>query len=248
LITARGIEKSVRDFIRFIEADQAIVKAGPNDFFNPWYNKFVEKTLEQVEENDLLANNEEYRQLIKEYRDGILLFSLMNEQVWQKALEDTLGQREYYEANIDKYQWKERVPAVIVEMNKDEQLAKIRRFLSDKTYNVRLKPRLEDQFLNDYPLLFTIHEGTYEIDNHPVISNVDVQKKYHEVKNDGRTHFLVLGNVLPAGPKRLSETTGKVIQDYQEYLDKKMIAELREKYIIQINEDEKERVFEIVKE
>lgn len=248
LVTARGTEKSVRDFISFIEADQVIVKTGPKDFFNPWYNKFTEKFLEQVEEDDLLANNEEYRQLIKEYRDGILLFSLMNEQVWQKALEDSVGQRNFYEANIDKYQWKERVPAVIVEMNKEEQLAKIRRFLSDKTYSTRLKPRLEDQFLNDYPLLFTLQEGTYEIDSHPLISKVGTDKKYHEIKNDGRTHFLILGNVLPAGPKRFSETMGKVIQDYQEYLDKKMIAELREKYIIQINEDEKERVFEIVKE
>jgi len=248
LLTARGTQKSVRDFIKFIEADQAIVKAGPNDFFNPWYTKFVEKTLEQVEEDDLLANNLEYSQLVKEYRDGILLFSLMNEQVWQKALEDTVGQRNFYESNIDRYQWKERVPAVIVEMNKEEQLAKIRRFLSDKTYSQRIKPRLEDQFLNDYPLLFTLHEGTYEIDSHDLIGKVDVQKKYHEVKNDGRTHFLILGNVIPAGPKRFSETTGKVIQDYQEYLDKKMIAELREKYIIQINEGEKERVFEIVKE
>ena len=248
MITARNTERSVRDFINFIEADQAIVKTSPNEFFNPWYTKFVEKTLEQVEEKDLMLNNEEYRQLINEYRDGILLFSLMNEQVWQKALEDTLGQRNFFEENIDRYQWKKRVPAIIVEMNKEEQLPKIRRFLADKTYNVRLKPRLEDQFLNDYPLLFTLREGTFEIENHPVISKVDVQTKYHEVKNEGKTHFLILGNVLPEGPKRFTETTGKVIQDYQEYLDQKMIADLREKYLIQINEDEKERVFEIVKE
>ncbi|KEO73089.1 foldase protein PrsA [Anditalea andensis] len=248
IISTESKSQRVSDFIRFIEADQAIVRTGPNEFFNPWYSKFVEKILEQVEEDDLMTNNREYRQLIQEYRDGILLFSLMNEQVWQKALEDTLGQREFYESHIDQYQWKERIPAVIIEMNKEEQLEKIRRFLSDKDYNVRLKPRLEDQFLNDYPSLFTVQDGTYEYEKHPLLSKVDVQKKNHEIKNGGRTHFLILGNVLPAGPRRLSETTGKVIQDYQEYLDKKMIAELREKYVIQINEDEKERIFEIVKE
>lgn len=248
LMSARGAQYSIRDFINFIEADQAIVKTDPNDFFNPWYDKFVERTLEQVEEDDLMTNNDEFRQLIKEYRDGILLFSLMNEQVWQKALEDTLGQRTFFEANIEKYQWKERVPAVIVEMNKEEQLGKIRRFLSDKTYNSRLKPRLEDQFLNDYPLLLTLQEGTFEIESHPLLSKVSLDQNHHELKNEGKTHFVILGKVMAAGPKRFSETRGKVIQDYQEYLDKKMIAELREKYIIQINEDEKERVFEIVKE
>ena len=246
LITASGTEKKVKDFIKFIEADQVVVKATPSDFFTPWYSKYVEKTLEQIEEEDLLRNNEDYRMLVKEYREGILLFSLMNEQVWQKALEDTLGQRRFYEENIHRYQWDERVPALIIKMNKEEQLAKIRRFLADKPYNTRLKPRVEDQFLNDYPLLFTLEDGTFEIKQHPILKNIDPKERLQEIRIENKTHFLVLGNKLPAGPKQFSETTGKVIQDYQEYLDETMIAELREKYIIQINEDEKEKAFETI--
>jgi peptidyl-prolyl cis-trans isomerase SurA len=247
LIVVAGKSKSVKDFVKFIESDQVLVKTSPNNNFQPWFDKFVETELDIAEERDLLANNDEYRMLVKEYRDGILLFSLMNDLVWQKALEDTTGLVKFYEENKQNYQWQERAPALVVRMNKDEQLPKIRRFLSSQTYSAKLKPKLEDQFLNDYPALFNIEEGVYEIEKHPLLRKINTEVKYHELKHEGKSYFVVLGNNIPAGPKKLSETRGKVIQDYQESLERNLVASLRERYIVQINEDEKERVFEIVK-
>ncbi|MBT0809969.1 peptidyl-prolyl cis-trans isomerase [Litoribacter ruber] len=247
LITIAEKDRSVRDFIRFIESDQAVVKTSPQKFFQPWFDKFIQAELDIAEEQELLQNNEEYKMLVKEYRDGILLFSLMNDMVWQKALLDTAGLEAYFAKNQERYQWKERVPALIVKMNKEEQLSKVRRFLSNKAYSSRLKPAVEDQFLNDYPGLFELEDGVFEHANHAVLQKVDIAEKYHELKHDGRSHFLVLGSSIEPGPKKLSETRGKAIQDYQETLEKELIAELRERYPIQVNEEEKERVFEIIK-
>lgn len=149
---------------------------------------------------------------------------------------------EYYQSHIDRYQWPDRVPGLIVKMEDESQLAKVRRYLQDKVYQKNLKPRLEDQFLNDYPMLFTLEEGIFVVEEHPVITKVDVQKKNHELEHAGRTYFLVLGEVIPTGPKSFEETRGKVIQDYQKHLDQELIQTLKDKYSIQINEGEKERV------
>ena len=246
LISVRGEEKSAKDLIDFMNADNQIVRLGKKDYFSAWYEKFVEVNLNEAEEKDLEANNKEYQLILKEYRDGILLFSLMNQKVWQKALEDSLGQVAYFEENKDKYQWNDRYQALIVKMGKDSRKDAVKKFLMDKNYQDNLETRLENTFLNDDPLAFTIQNNLFEIESHPVLSRIMTNKTFQEVNIEGRTHYVVLGKKIPAGPKKFEETRGKVIQDYQEYLDRSMIASLKENYIIRVNEEEKSRIYEIV--
>lgn len=246
LMTVQGEPVAVRSFANFIKADEAVVRTETGNSFDPWYSKFQEHILDEVEESDLMSNNREYRMLVNEYREGILLFSLMNDLVWQKALVDSVGQLEYYNHHLERYQWAERVPGLIVRMEDESQLPKVRRFLQGKVYQKNLKPRLEDQFLNDYPLLFTLEEGVFVVEDHPVLSEVGVQSKAQEVVHQGQRYFLVLGEVIPAGPKLFEETRGKVIQDYQKHLDAQLIQTLKEKHVIQINEVEKERISQMV--
>ena len=246
LMTIQDEPVAVQSFFDFIKADKAVVDAETTNMFDAWYIEFQGHTLDQVEEFDLMNNNSDYRMLVKEYREGILLFSLMNELVWQKALMDSLGQLEYYNSHLDRYQWPERVPGLIVKIEDESQLAKVRRFLQDKVYQKTLKPRLEDQFLNDYPSLFTLEEGVFLIEEHPVLSEVDIRKRTQEVVHQSQRYFLLLGEVIPAGPKLFQETRGKVIQDYQQHLDTELIRSLKEKHVIEINEGEKERISQMV--
>jgi len=222
------------------------VRVGNNNFFESWLDKYMEVSLNEAEESDLEKNNQEYRMLLKEYRDGILLFSLMNEQVWQKALEDSLGQVAFYEKNLSRYQWKERVNALIVSMGKEESAASVRRFLSDKVYRKDLQDRLENTFLLKDPLAFTMEEGLYEWENHPLLRQIDPNKTFNEVKLDNRTYFVVLGNKVAPSPKQFMETRGKVIQDYQEALDQELVRTLREKFAVRIDEKEKEKLYNIL--
>ncbi|HLT08004.1 MAG TPA: peptidylprolyl isomerase [Cyclobacteriaceae bacterium] len=246
LMTIQAHPLSVKLFLDFIQEDTVVVKTESGNSFDPWYNEYQEHMLAEVEEADLTHHNAEYRMLVKEYREGILLFSLMNDMVWQKALMDSVGQLAYYEEHIDQYQWPERVQGLIVSVEDESQLAKVRRFLQGKVYQKKLKPRLEDQFLNDYPGLFTLEEGIFAIKEHPVLSKLDSQNKNQEVVQDGRRYFILLGDIIPAGPKAFDETRGKVIQDYQKHLDSQLIQSLKEKHVIQINEGEKERISQMV--
>lgn len=246
IFSINGAPTKLSELREFIQSNTQTIRPGTRNYFATWYDKFVEVSLNQSEEKYLEENNKEYQLTLKEYRDGILLFTLMNENVWQKALEDSLGQVSFYENNIDRYQWKERTEALIVKIAKDNVSAGVRRFLSDKSYQKNLVSRLENTFLNDDPLAFTIDNNIYEFDSHPVLSRVMDKKSLQEIKIDNKTHFILLGNKIPAGPKKFDETRGKVIQDYQEYLDKSLLETLKANYIIRINEEEKNRVYEFV--
>jgi peptidyl-prolyl cis-trans isomerase SurA len=78
--------------------------------------------------------------------------------------------------------------------------------------------------------------------------NADLTKNFQELKLENKTYMVVLGEKMMPGPKKFEETRGKVIQDYQEFLDKRLISSLKEKYAIQINEEQKQKLFDIAVE
>src|SRR5690606_2734061 len=126
LFTLQGKTYLATDLVKYMEADEISPKA-KGGTFDIWFDRFVAKTLAQTEERDLEANNKEYQMLLNEYRDGILLFSLMNQEVWEKGITDSVGQVEYFRKNMDRYQWKNRVEAFVVKVLDSSQLDKARR-------------------------------------------------------------------------------------------------------------------------
>lgn len=238
--------KTVHEFMEYIQSDKQNVRPGTKSFFESWYESFVATNLASAEENDLTENNQEYRLLLKEYRDGILLFSLMNENVWQKALMDSVGQIAFYEENKDNYKWKSRLKALIITMGIEENTASVRKFLSDKNYKEGLSDRLENTFLLNNPLAFVMEEGLFEWETHPVLQKCDLDKGFQELKINDKTNFVLIGEKIDPEPKKFMETRGKVIQDFQQFLDEKLITSLKDNYIIRINEDEKQRIYDIV--
>lgn len=238
--------KTVHEFMKFIQSDKQNIRPGAKSFFESWYESFVATSLATAEENDLMENNQEYRLLLKEYRDGILLFSLMNENVWQKALMDSVGQIAFYEENKDNYKWKSRLKALIVTMGNEESTASVRKFLSDKKYKEDISDRLENTFLLNNPLAFVMEEGLFEWETHPVLQKCDLNKTFQELTINDKTNFVMIGEKIDPEPKKFTETRGKVIQDFQQFLDEKLIASLKDNYIIRINEDEKQRIYDIV--
>lgn len=246
LFSIENDQKTVGDYLKFLEEEKGIVRIGSRNSLSSSLDRFIENSLNRAEERDLMTNNQEYKLLLQEYRDGILLFSLMNEKVWQKALMDSIGQIRFFEENKENYQWKERARALIVIMGKEESSSSVRRFLSDKKYRSDLSDRLENTFLLNNPLAFTMEEGLFEWEGHPILSRIDPNKEFQEIKWDGKTTFVILGEKIPSETKKFSETRGKVIQDYQQYLERELVTALKNNYIIRINEDEKNKVYTLV--
>lgn len=242
LFTLQGKTYTASDLAAFMKNEEINpkIKGGT---FDIWYDRFVAKTLSKTEEKDLEANNKEYQMLLKEYRDGILLFSLMNQEVWQKGITDSLGQVEFYRKNIDRYQWKDRVEAFLVKVLDQSQLENARKSLSGNGYNQALIQEFNANYKANTPLAYQTESGTFEYGDHLVLSKINMNQSYQEIEVNGTLYLVILGQKFPAEPRKFEESRGLVIRDYQEFLDQSLIQSLKSKYPIQINSQVKEETF-----
>ncbi len=231
--------QNLADFVR----EEEIIPSSKNGIFDSWYERFTASKLNQAEEADLLANNKEYQMLLKEYRDGILLFSLMNEEVWQKGILDSLGQVDFFKKNIKNYQWKSRVNAFIVKILDPTQLESARTELKEQTLTQGLITKFETDYKTNKPLAYQTESGLLEYQDHPVLAKANLQLHYQEIESEGQINVVLIGEKLPAGPKQFMETRGLVIRDYQEFLDNSLLSKLKSKYPVEINAKIKEEAF-----
>lgn len=235
----------VLDFYQYLQQETISVKAHKKATFDSWNEGFMEAKLIEAEERDLIINNKEYRLLVQEFREGILLFNLMNDLVWQKSIVDSIGQKTYYHDHIDRYKWKDRVPSLVIKVTQhnEVEIANLREYLLSNVYDIGLAKTLQESFLERLPLLFTLEDRLVETADNPLFQDLDFTETFHEKTFDGFQYFILTGEKLPERPKDFEETRGKVIQDYQADLDETLIKQLKEKYIVKINEGEKNRIY-----
>jgi peptidyl-prolyl cis-trans isomerase SurA len=124
LFTLQGKPYTVKGFYEYVKANQKAKQASPSSIMRGYFKEYSDKSVMDYEESKLSDKYEDYKMLYKEYRDGILLFSLMDEKVWTKAVNDTAGLKAFYEQNKASYQWKKRNDAVVLNAVDDATLSK----------------------------------------------------------------------------------------------------------------------------
>jgi peptidyl-prolyl cis-trans isomerase SurA len=120
----------VTRFYDFVENKQPFeYREDPVDIMREAYGEFSKHALIDYEEAHLAQKYYDYRMLLKEYRDGILLFQLMESKVWNQALQDTTGLKTFFSENQQQYQWNSRAVANIYNASNESALEKIRDFI-----------------------------------------------------------------------------------------------------------------------
>lgn len=101
-----------------------------------YYPSFVKESLLDFERNNLVDKYAEYKSLVNEYREGMMLFQMMTDKVWQKAIQDTVGLKRFFAQNRNRYQWGQRAQAVIYEVRNQDILGQLKSLLLENTYPV----------------------------------------------------------------------------------------------------------------
>jgi peptidyl-prolyl cis-trans isomerase SurA len=135
---------TAKNFFSYVEANQQPRKgANPQHYMQTLYDQFVESSLVNYEKSNLETKYVDYKMLVKEYRDGILLFQLMDEKVWSKAIEDTTGLKNYFDQNKEKYKWETRAEATIISAASKDLLAKTEKMLAGGRFeNKKMEPKV----------------------------------------------------------------------------------------------------------
>ncbi|MCK4699248.1 MAG: hypothetical protein KAT38_02900, partial [Bacteroidales bacterium] len=201
------------------------------------FSEYISQELIQHEKQRLEINYPEFRYLMQEYHDGILLFEIMDKKVWTKAIEDTTGLKKFYETQKNKYLTAEQVDATIYTLRDNSRLKKLNRMVrkrkqkkyTDKDFNVKF---------NHFPDTnnLTITPGTYKPEENYIIDQVKWNPGKREyVGSDGKTHVVVIHKIITPEPKPLVEIRGLVTADYQDFLEKKWLKDLKNKYPVSVN-------------
>lgn len=210
--------------------------------------KLVEKLFENfADEHRNQYNNEnlenefpEFASVMEEYRDGLLLFDLMDKEIWQRSKTDSVGLKAFYETQKNKYQWKTRVTSEIYSSRDKETMNKVLAMLKKGKTTKDVK----DKFNTEQVLNVMLYEGTYEEGDSALPQGTKMELGLSEITNKGEYYFITKVNkVLPAGPKSLEECKGKLVNDYQQYLEQNWVDELKKEFTVKVNQD----VFETIK-
>ncbi len=229
-----------QDFAAYLADKQGAAKKNIEVLVNSHYEKFVEVQVLQYEEDQLPGKYPEYKHLIQEYHDGILLFDLTDQMVWSKAVEDSAGLEAYYADNKSNYMWEKRLDATLITCRDAEVAAFARDLLSRKK---RKRPSTEEvqslayaEFSDSSSLSFEFQK--YEKEDHPLVEKMDWNKPMSDnMEEDGKVIFLVKNKVLKPEPKMLDQCRGIVTADYQNQLEADWIEALRAKYTVQVNRE-----------
>lgn len=233
------VEYTQQDFAKLLELNKP--KAKPNNDFNVigeinrLYKSVLEEKALAFKEERLPVTNMEYKLLYQEYRDGILLFNLTDEKVWSKAISDSVGLENFFKTNQDKYKWNKRAEVVIYKCSDEATAVNVEKVLTKKTKTPVNNDELLKMFNKESQLTLTINEGKFEKgENASVDANEWINGKLHKVKSAKSVDLVMIKNVIESEPKKLNEVKGLVTSDYQNFLEKEWVNELKAKYKVEV--------------
>jgi len=242
LVTINGKLITVSSFVNYILINQ---KLGSN--IDNMYIAFVNKELLIYEESQLEIKYPEYKALLQEYREGILLFDLTNAKVWNKAVEDTVGLQNFYNSNINNYKWEERVDASIYSCIDLVTAKTVKRAIHKKHRGNIKNSEILIKANEGAPLSLQINTKKFVKGENKYIDSINWKVGISkDIKtSDGSYIIIDIKEVLEPISKTLNENRGKVISDYQNILEKEWVFSLKEKYKVKVN---KEVLYKLIKQ
>jgi peptidyl-prolyl cis-trans isomerase SurA len=234
VLTFSNVSYTNYDFIKYLAISKLIVKDKiEENLIKQQFYKFINQKLIAFEKTQLETKHPDFKALMKEYRDGILLFEISDQNIWTKAIKDTAGLKEFYSSNRDTWKWPNRISGTVFiseskkTINKVKSL-KLKKSLSNDSimtilntgnlFNLKYENKIIDDF-KKYNLAFE-----------------DLEKGFNGPFNHQKKWVLIyIEDKLPQRNKELKEAEGIIVSAYQNYLENQWLSSLKEKHKISIN-------------
>lgn len=193
------------------------------------------ETLVENKMNEMVAQDNDLKYLIQEYHDGLLAFEIGNQRVWDKAAKDEAGLARFFKQNQRKYKWDEpRYKGMAYHVKEKTDVKAVQKAVKGLPFD-QWADKLRTTFNNDSVLRIRVEKGIFKKGDNALIDR-EVFKKDTTVKAlDKFPIDAVYGKKLKA-PESYQDVRGQVVVDYQEYLEKAWVDELRRQYAVKVDE------------
>lgn len=216
-------------------------KAVRVEFLRVLFNMYANDRMMALEDSQLESKHADFRNLVREYKEGILLFDLTQEAVWNKAAQDSAGIATHYELIKEQYRWEDRIRATYW-VTGDEKLAKKIAKWTTKGKSEKVAELLK----NEDALSVAVQNGTYERGDNSVVEALWQQEAgvFDPVAlENGSFGVVQIDEFIASAPKELNEIKGLVIASYQDELEKQWVTDLKSKFEVNVNENTKAQLF-----
>ncbi|MEM9050994.1 MAG: peptidylprolyl isomerase [Bacteroidota bacterium] len=201
-----------------------------NESFDNWVNSEIMSYEDSILEEKYI----EFRALMQEYRDGILLFDLTDQKVWSKAVEDSIGLESFYNENQDEFMWDERAGYDIYTVEDEKTATKVQKMLKKGKNQDDIRNALNE----DSALKVRVSSGLEQKDQEPILGMIAWQVGVSDVVNDeGQIKVVHIKEIRQPEPKAFDDARGLITAAYQNYLEDEWISSLRGKHQISVNKD-----------
>ena len=198
------------------------------------------KTKEQVMNevaDELSAKDDEMKYLIKEYHDGLLLYEISNQLVWDKAAKDEAGLAQYFKQNKKKYAWdKPRYKGMAYHVKEQADVKAVADCVKKLPFE-QWAEKLRQTFNADSVIRIRVEKGIFKEGDNALVDSIIFKKDTTVSHLKDYPINAVYGKVLKKGPEDYTDVRGLVVADYQEMLEQQWVAELRRKYSFSVNKD-----------
>lgn len=222
LFVLNGKEFTTEQFNNWLNKEKISI-----GLYQKYYESWVEDEITAYENTRLEEKYPDFRYLMQEYHDGMLLFNISELKIWNHAAEDTTGLENFYK-DCKKHMWEERFRGMIITCSNDSVRQEADKFLA-----ADMSVQEITDLMNANEMLVTINEGSWEKGANPVVDYY-VWNGPEPAGFDSSLTF-VRGDKIKPEPKKLDEARGLYISDYQKFIEEKWVKELRSKYKVTVN-------------
>ena len=228
-----GQKVKVADWLLYLKTLNRPWKTDNEKAYKQLWLAFVDEYSVENYASQLEKYNSAFKAQIDEFREGNLLFEIMQRKIWNKASSDTSALKEYFKDHKNKYTWSASADAVIYSCSSAE--------ISKKLIAEIKRGRNWREIVNENSSVVQADSGRFELGQIPVVERTAFAEGLITLpvvnKNDGTAVFAKVIKLYPGDQQRnFDDAKGLVINDYQNYLEQEWVAQLKKKYPVKVNE------------
>ncbi|NLV17882.1 MAG: hypothetical protein GXY51_00125 [Bacteroidetes bacterium] len=236
---------TTNEFASFVETRKSIIPSNdPATFINQSIDALAADQIMKYENSILEKKYPEFRYLMKEFHDGILLFEISEETIWNRVHEDTSGLKRFYEEHKYEYMTKRSIEGKLYTLRISDGKRKLSSALRKYSRKKNTDQLMIERFNKNNDSVLIITEKKCEEGDDPLIDKISWKKGKQYLEINNYPSFIMINNIIEPTPEAFENIQGEMIATYQEYLEKEWIRQLREKYAVKIYD----HIFDKVKE
>lgn len=208
----------------------------PSSVLDEILNDYLNEVVLTYEDHRLESKYPELRNIVNEYRDGMMLFEVSNQNVWDVPASNPALLEEYFNAHKEKYAtWEEpRFKGYVIYATSDSLIQEVDKYLAE---NHPAASEVGDKLKEALPRNIKIERVVLPKGKNAIVDYLGFGGEAPDLSNERRwvAYTSYLGHVIDQ-PEEAADCRAAVSSDYQQELEKQWVETLREKYPITVNQ------------